>query len=120
MIINCGCIDESALASVCRTYVVLARALRLRLMGVPTCDPLGLATLATVASAHPRGNLIVLAKLFSISPIGLQQLTLHYSAREAFVLLWVLFFQVLQSLPKLDYLFHWSQEDVSFVVVMFC
>ena len=92
VIINCGCIDESALASVCRTYVVLARALRPRLMGVPTCDPLGLATLATVASAHPRGNLIILAKLFSISPIGLQQLTLHYSAREAFVLLWILFF----------------------------
>ena len=51
VIINCGCIDESALASVCRTYVVPARVLRLRLMGVPTCDPLGLATLATVASA---------------------------------------------------------------------
>ena len=62
----------------------------------------------------------IIAKLFSISPIGLQQLTLRYSAREAFVLLWVLFFQVLQSLSKLDYFLHWSQEDVSFVAVMFC
>ena len=34
----------------------------------------------------------IIAKLFSISPIGLKQLTLHYSAREAFVLLWILFF----------------------------
>ena len=63
VIINCGCIDESALASVCRTYVVLARALRPRLMGVPTCDPLGLATLATVASAILQ--LVLLVDLFS-------------------------------------------------------